>query len=926
MATALVSAGQSIIGTYVQQDIETRLQQEVYKKQIRVREFFTDFDRLRKGWVTEDKFRSALSMINFHFTRDEIEEIIRRYKLNDGLVQYTTFCNKLEEQFLNNEAKAQVFQAPQIFNKEEEETVMRLMLAIKRKIATKRIFLKQPFQDFDRTACSHITIDQFSRVLNQLGLLPKDQYLQLLIRQYIDNGNPKEVNYVKFCDDVDNVQEMLSGVITGIKHNPKEVHPDDDFIEDKEGLDLISTLFTSKKLTDNINTLEQVLKKIQGDVVMKRIRIREFYKDFDPLRKGLITESQFARILHLQNIPVTEKEISILLNHYKIDKIPNGQVDYNQFCEDVDKIFTIKGIDKSPQAQVPQIDDTTTLPARRRYLQMTEQEAIQLDELLMKYKQAIQNKRVLLKPVFEDFDKTKQGYITTNQFLRILNQFNLFPDPVSLNLLLKRFVDKANLNEVNYYDFCRIVDQSDEGVAISKSHADAFKNYVKSDNVSQAFIRNDQPNDFEDLMAKLRRIIKEQRQRIAEFLRDFDKLRSGTITVTQLRKGLSMAKILLSDAEFQLILQNFGCKDKANFVYWKDFTDQVDQVFTTKNLEKVSPSEEVPMMSTQYNYGRVSITERDRQVAEVVQKKFQYFCKATRLDIKQFFQDWDKLGRNKVSPKQFRQTLATVNFILTDEEFQAVVKIYAAEDDGDIRYVQFINDTQPPLEIQTESGASQAYVGVKPKEKEKLQPSVLLEQIKVAVKIKRLRLGDYFKDFDPLRKGLMPTNKFRGVLSQMKIDLDQESLDLLETMYVVPEDPIRVNYAKFIEDVEIVFTKSGLDKDPLMKPPVHVIPTFLDPRDALTTEEEEALHAIMLRLGEVVKKHRILLKPHFQDKDKTKSGKITFTRFRSIMDFHKLPLTDDQFRVICKRFAYQGIEFNYVEFDEILKKYENFNQ
>lgn len=32
------------------------------------------------------QFRSALSMINFHFTRDDIEEIIRRYKLNDGLV------------------------------------------------------------------------------------------------------------------------------------------------------------------------------------------------------------------------------------------------------------------------------------------------------------------------------------------------------------------------------------------------------------------------------------------------------------------------------------------------------------------------------------------------------------------------------------------------------------------------------------------------------------------------------------------------------------------------------------------------------------------------------------------------------------------------------------------------------------------------
>jgi len=48
-------------------------------------------------------------------------------------------------------------------------------------------------------------------------------------------------------------------------------------------------LYTSKKLTDNITQLDQVIKKIQGDVVMKRLRIREFFKDFDPLRKGLVT-------------------------------------------------------------------------------------------------------------------------------------------------------------------------------------------------------------------------------------------------------------------------------------------------------------------------------------------------------------------------------------------------------------------------------------------------------------------------------------------------------------------------------------------------------------------------------------------------------------------------------------------------------------
>jgi hypothetical protein len=38
---------------------------------------------------------------------------------------------------------------------------------------------------------------------------------------------------------------------------------------------------------------------------------------------------------------------------------------------------------------------------------MTEDEKMKLDDILNKYRVAIQNKRVLLKPSFEDFDVTK---------------------------------------------------------------------------------------------------------------------------------------------------------------------------------------------------------------------------------------------------------------------------------------------------------------------------------------------------------------------------------------------------------------------------------------------------------------------------------------------------------------------------------------
>ena len=78
----------------------------------------------------------------------------------------------------------------------------------------------------------------------------------------------------------------------------------------------------------------------------------------------------------------------------------------------------------------------------------------------------------------------------------------------------------------------------------------------------------------------------------------------------------------------------------------------------------------------------------------------------------------------------------------------------------------------------------------------------------------------------------------------------------------------------------------------------------------------------MKRLGEVTRKHRILLKPFFQDKDIAKIGRVSYTRMRSILDNNKIPLTDAQFSTLCKNFSYDGIEFNYLDFIESLKQYE----
>lgn len=136
-----------------------------------------------------------------------------------------------------------------------------------------------------------------------------------------------------------------------------------------------------------------------------------------------------------------------------------------------------------------------------------------------------------------------------------------------------------------------------------------------------------------------------------------------------------------------------------------------------------------------------------------------------------------------MSPKQFRQVLATVNFSLSDDEFNSIVKLYYSDDQKDVRYVDFIKDTQPvnefsssnlhkektELEPHQQQKASLEHLGLCQRNPQKsVEEIVILNKIKTAAKINRLRMNDYLKDYDPLKKGILPANKFRGILSSMK--------------------------------------------------------------------------------------------------------------------------------------------------------------
>lgn len=253
---------------------------------------------------------------------------------------------------------------------------------------------------------------------------------------------------------------------------------------------------------------------------MKRVRIEEFFRDYDKLRKGKVTIPQFKSVLSLLNFSLTEEEMDSLSERYRTTD-PEGTVNYFAFCHNINLAFTRKGIDKHPTVKVKPVTSDDTLLARRKYLDtgLSPDDQI-IADIIQQYRVAILNKRLNLKPMFQDFDITKNSHCSKAQFLRVLTQLGIMaPDQHVMNLLLKRYLDMGNLDEVNYVDFCNDIDSPEDIFGVGRDYNMSTEYFPRNQaRATGSDILRLKPEDIEDCLARIRKQCKEQRIRVGEFL------------------------------------------------------------------------------------------------------------------------------------------------------------------------------------------------------------------------------------------------------------------------------------------------------------------------------------------------------------------------------------------------------------------------
>ena len=301
------------------------------------------------------------------------------------------------------------------------------------------------------------------------------------------------------------------------------------FHKENDQIDVINNRFSQPRI-ETFNDPEDIEDRLRASVVERRVRVEEYFRDFDKLRKGRVTRSQFKSILSQLNFNLTDDEFEAIANKYSTTD-PERFFKYTEFVASINKAFTITGIDKAPTTVVAPVTQNDTLLARRKYLSTDPQLRSAVDQVLDQYKQAVKTMRIHLKPVFQDFDITKNGHVTKAQFLRVLDRLRIFAPEHVLQGLLKRYMDMGNIDEVNYVDFCEDVDSSKQLFEVGQEFNHSFDYFPKTQaRVSKAEIVRNTPTDVDDVLARVRKNCLEQRIRVAEFFRDFDRLRSGYIT------------------------------------------------------------------------------------------------------------------------------------------------------------------------------------------------------------------------------------------------------------------------------------------------------------------------------------------------------------------------------------------------------------
>ncbi|CAH0558987.1 unnamed protein product [Brassicogethes aeneus] len=624
--------------------------------------------------------------------------------------------------------------------------------------------------------------------------------------------------------------------------------------------------------------------KIRAAIFRLGLNLWEYFVPLDPQKNCLISESQFISVLSGQlrsTIGLSEQEISELADYFRVQ---DGRIFYTQLCQVIhDSIPDFA--QNAPVVNGLEWED----PLHVNRLSISEERRLNI--LITKIASIVNMRKLILRPFFQDYELVAKnnGVVTIGHFARVLDYLQILLAADDFHLLVKKFIkDSYTINYiafiaavqevVNYMNANGVMDLGGDllslfpGRIISSELPKLPRPEIGKISAASVFGRQtifhpvlNEPKRLEQLLILIQRIqrhVLENRIRVSEFFKHFDPLNCGKITVSQFHRGLDslgvsgLHKLFLSLTEIETVMMQYQDPSDPTRICWRTFEDDIDQVFTTKELEKRplrvidAPPMEILELPRKGAKHWQSVNLKSRELCEEAVDKVKQKTMKRRILLKPVFRDYDKNNNGHVTRNQMRQALHSNGILLSDEELFSLEERF--NNDMGFNYFWFLREVDP-----------------KPQE-------------------------------DALYTGFIEEMKKLN-REKPKAKATRQEKDIVQIMAKVKGKVVRER----IRAVEEAFTQSCLERSPLTIPLQH-IPTKDCEKNFLNFDERKILGIAMQKLSKKPDL-QMNLYPVLRDYDKENCGTISEHQFQKALILREMMdlISPNEFEVICKCFSFE---------------------
>jgi len=916
-----------------------KIRKQLLITRTRLDELFKDFDGLNRKKVNRTQAERALGRLGAPLSPAELSAIFARWSAGDGTFRYGDFSDFMDKVFTrkgleaNPDAKLhnpmEGHSLHPFGGKETEEgksNVSTILSDCTAHVMSHGVIVKDFFRDFDRRNAGYVSRAQFLRAIYHVFPSLNEAEVQLLITHYSDDSG--DVNYRAFHVDV----------------TPDAVAPG------RGGAGIPGAGTRRGKLpVGGDGKVSEVEDRLIRQCAANRVRPAEFFRDFDPKRTGYVTRPQFLRgLINCKFAELPDGDMQQLADLYW--SRARGMVSYADFCAKMDEAFTAPGLERSPTRTLDSHARSLAKGPRRLEPVLTPTQRVNLEKGMDFIRYEIVKRNFEMKPFFKDFDRSNEECVTTPQFLRVLKQLGAMPPPPQLEAVCLRYAGpgvkaRTHIDWRTFYQHVEPPDRFEQ----DRLNADAA---AKKSSMGAALVRpaapaRDMTVHLQKLLHKIKLQAKKHQVRVHEFLRDFDKLRSGRVSRAQFAIGLNNSNIRVMTHEVEALCDVYADRTALDsegnaMVSWMQFVDDVDSVFTQKGLEmrpgadagkesedalyatsslKALSSGDAPLTGPAGAAGRLSADEEE-QVRELL-TSMDHAVKTRRLELPPHFREFDRHNCGVLTADNFNRALDRVGLALETPQLNLIAKAFQvpASDRTDVNYRWFylaLDNVDGVLGNLPEMDAAPAVATAALEGKasfDRTRVEVVrrrgaggpanfedtMDALQRECLRKRIKLTNFLRDGDPLRIGRLSQAKFRTAIAAAGLVLTEPQIACLEEAFKHDADPSTVNWRNLASIVD--GGDEWMERDP-HKTREHFIPKEWTEKD--TGVDETVLAGILSRVKEDVSQHRTLMKPTFQGFDRLRKDRVTRAQFASVCATLKLPITGREMPVVCDAFQVRG--------------------